>query len=158
MKKMKKWIIPIVALVLGVSSVTAYAKAPIKPIEARDIKNKEAKKEFKNGVKAFNKEKYDEAATHFTAAEQAEPNAPEVHINLALALAKQGKTEEAKKHFDQAASLLSGGGASGGSASGGGMSTEPSPGQGGAPVQKNQPSSGGSSSDAGQRNQAGPTS
>ncbi|MBI3803227.1 MAG: tetratricopeptide repeat protein [Nitrospirae bacterium] len=123
---MKKWIVPIVALALGFSTVTAFAKAPVEPMEARQIKNKDAKKEFKAGVKAFNKERYSEAATHFTAAEQAEPNAPEIHINLALALAKEGKADEAKKHFDQAASLLAGGGAS--------------TGQGGAPAQRNQPS------------------
>ena len=129
---MKKWIVPIAALALGLSSVTAFAKAPVEPMEAHQIKNKEAKKEFKSGVKAFNKEKYSEAVQHFTAAEQAEPNAPETHINLALALAKDGKADEAKKHFDRAADLLSGGGTTGGT----------SPGQGGAPARQSQPQSG----------------
>ncbi|TAK09297.1 MAG: tetratricopeptide repeat protein [Candidatus Manganitrophaceae bacterium] len=128
---MKKWIVPIMALALGLGAATAFAKAPVEPMEAHQIKNKEAKKEFKEGVKAFNKEKYSEAVQHFTAAEQAEPSAPETHINLALALAKEGKADEAKKHFDRATELLSGGGTA-------------SPGQGGAPAQKSQPQPGSS--------------
>lgn len=141
---MKRWIIPMMALTLGLSTVDAFAKAPVEPMEAHQVQNKEAKKEFKAGVKAFNKEKYSEAVQHFTAAEQAEPSAPETHINLALALAKDGKADEAKKHFDRAAELLAGGGTA-------------SPGQGGAPAQKNQsqsqPQSGSSSGSS-----AGPNS
>jgi len=110
---MKKWIIPVMALALGLGSATAFAKAPVEPMEAHQIKNKDAKKEFKEGVKAFNKEKYDQAVTHFTAAEQADPNAPEIHVNLGLALASEGKTEEANKHFAQAATLLAGSATSG---------------------------------------------
>lgn len=122
---MKKLIIPIMALMLGVTSITAFAKEDLKPIEAKEIKNKDAKREFKAGVKAFKKANYSEAVTHFEAAEKAEPTAPEPHINLGLALAREGKVDEAKKHFDQAATLLAQSGAQAGRG-GAGSSQSPS--------------------------------
>lgn len=132
---MKKWlwILPIALLVTSTDAFAA--KSQVKPIEARKIENKDAKKEFKQGVKAFNNAKYDEAATHFSAAAQAEPNLPEIHINLAMALAQQGKADEAKKHFDEATSLLmqtaSAGGATGNQQSGSAPGKGMSPGSGG---------------------------
>lgn len=106
---MKKWIGVFIPVVLLFTSAAAFAaRSPMTPVEAKKIENKDAKKEFKQGVKAFKKAKYDEAATHFAAAAQAEPTLPEAHINLALALAEQGKGDEAKKHFDEATSLITG--------------------------------------------------
>lgn len=135
---MKKWIGVIIPVVLLFTSAAAFAaKSNIQPVEAKKIDNKDAKKEFKQGVKAFKGAKYDEAVTHFTAVTQAQPNLPEAHINLALALAEQGKADEAKKHFDEATSLIvasaAGGGAGaqksatspGGGTSGGSSSSTP---------------------------------
>lgn len=106
---MKKWIGVIIPVVMLVTSGAAFAaRSPMTPVEANKIENKNAKKEFKEGVKAFKKAKYDEAAMHFAAAAQADPNLPEAHINLALALAEQGKADEAKKHFEEATMLIAG--------------------------------------------------
>src|SRR5579871_6743033 len=100
---MKKWIGVGIAILLAFSSVVAFAKAPIHPVEPTNkIANKEAQKDFNEGVKAFRNEKYSDAATHFEAALKADPNLPEAQINLGLALAEEGKTQEAKKAFDEA--------------------------------------------------------
>jgi hypothetical protein len=122
---MKKWIGVIIPVVLLFTSAAVFAaRSPMTPVEAKKIDNKDAKKEFKQGVKAFKKAKYDEAATHFAAAAQAEPTLPEAHINLALALAEQGKADEAKKHFDEATTLITGSASS--TAQKGGGATSPS--------------------------------
>lgn len=52
------------------------------------------------------REESDEAVTHFQAAEQEDPTIPETHVNLAMALAAAGQTDQAEKHFDQAANLI----------------------------------------------------
>lgn len=105
---MKKWIGLGIALFLAFTSVSAFAKSPIHPVEpTKKIENKDARKGFDEGVKAFKNEKYGEAATHFEAALKADPNLPEAQINLGLALAEEGKTQEAKKAFDEAVNLIS---------------------------------------------------
>jgi outer membrane protein assembly factor BamD (BamD/ComL family) len=140
---MKKLIVPIIALVLGLSYVSAFAKENLKPIEAKELKNKDAKKEFKQGIKAFKKANYSEAVTHFEAAEKAEPTAPEPHINLGLALAREGKVEEAKKHFDLAATLLAQSGSQAGKG-GAGSSQSPSTQNNQSPPAQSTPSPSGS--------------
>ena len=105
---MKKWIGVGIAIFLAFSSVVAFAKSPIHPVEPTNkIANKEAQKDFNEGVKAFRNEKYSDATTHFEAALKADPNLPEAQINLGLALAEEGKTQEAKKAFDEAVNLIS---------------------------------------------------
>ena len=110
---MKTWIGFLTALILALTVTTGYARKPVELLEPKKIENKEAQKEFNEGVKAFKKEKYEEAVMRFQAAEKADPNMPEIHINLALAFAHQGKKEEAKKQFDQALTLISPGAAPG---------------------------------------------
>lgn len=63
--------------------------------------------EFNKGVDAYNEEKYVNAQQHFQNVTKINPNIPEAHLNLALSLYRQGKTEEADRHFDQAKQLLS---------------------------------------------------
>jgi Flp pilus assembly protein TadD len=63
--------------------------------------------EFDKGVDAYNEEKYVNAQQHFENVTKINPNIPEAHLNLALALYRQGKTEQADRHFDEAQKLLS---------------------------------------------------
>lgn len=66
-----------------------------------------AQDEFNKGVDAYNNEQYVNAQQHFQNVTKINPNIPEAHLNLALALYRQGKTEEADRHFDRAKELLS---------------------------------------------------
>lgn len=82
--------------------------------------------EFNKGIDAYQNEQYVNAQQHFANVTKINPNIPEAHLNLALALYRQGKTEEADRHFDQAQKLLSkegmgGTGAGGGLGEGGGQ-------------------------------------
>lgn len=63
--------------------------------------------EFNKGVSAYNDEKYVNAQQHFQNVTKINPNIPEAHLNLALSLYRQGKTEQADRHFDEAKKLLS---------------------------------------------------
>ena len=122
---MKKWIGWSVAVLMVLSAATVFAKASLTPVEPNKIQNKDAKKEFKEGMKAFKNEKYSEAATHFEAAAKADPNLAEAHINLGLALAEQGNTDEAKKHFDEATNIIAGKAGGKGGAPKGNVQTQP---------------------------------
>lgn len=62
--------------------------------------------EFNKGVDAYNEEKYVNAQQHFENVTKINPNIPEAHLNLALALYRQGKVEQANRHFDKAQQLL----------------------------------------------------
>lgn len=66
-----------------------------------------AQDEFNKGIDAYNEEKYVNAQQHFQNVTKINPNIPEAHLNLALSLYRQGKTEEADRHFDKAKELLS---------------------------------------------------
>lgn len=79
------------------------------------------KDEFNKGVSAYEKEQYVNAEEHFRNVTRIEPNIPEAHINLALALYKQGKSDQADKEFQAAQRMLSRS-----SGLGGGRSTDPS--------------------------------
>jgi Flp pilus assembly protein TadD len=102
---MKKWIGFLAALLLAVVTGPVFADH-IEPVQPKGIADEEAKKHFKKGVEAFREDKFDEAVIHFQAAEQEDPTTPETHVNLAMALAAAGQTEEAEKHFDQASNLI----------------------------------------------------
>lgn len=62
--------------------------------------------EFNRGVSAYQNEQYVNAQQHFQNVTRINPNIPEAHLNLALALYRQGKTQEGDRHFDQAKRLL----------------------------------------------------
>ncbi len=82
--------------------------------------------EFTKGISAYQNEQYVNAQQHFQNVTKINPNIPEAHLNLALALYRQGKTEEADRHFDQAQRLLAQegmGGAGGGEDTGGQQDT-----------------------------------
>jgi len=139
---MKKSIVGLAALFLTLNGPAVFAAAnpqDVQPVPSPKIQNKEAKSDFKEGVKAFKNQKYDEAVSKFEAAEKADPSIPATHINLGLALAKQGKEAEAKKHLDQAVILIvKGTGAPSTSEGSSGMTpgaggAAPAPGSGGGP-------------------------
>ncbi|TAK07668.1 MAG: tetratricopeptide repeat protein [Candidatus Manganitrophaceae bacterium] len=65
------------------------------------------KDEFNKGVAAFEKEQYVNAQEHFQNVTRIDPNIPEAHLNLALSLYRQGKTDQADKEFQTAQRLLS---------------------------------------------------
>lgn len=75
--------------------------------------------EFNKGVEAYNEEKYVNAQQHFQNVTRVNPNIPEAHLDLALSLYRQGKIDEAGRHFDQAKQLLSKEGMGGAGAGGG---------------------------------------
>jgi len=54
------------------------------------------------GIAHYNQGHWDAALTHFTEAAKADPQAAEVHYNVALALDKLGKHKEATEHFHAA--------------------------------------------------------
>ncbi|MEP6958482.1 MAG: hypothetical protein ABI980_07105 [Nitrospirota bacterium] len=56
----------------------------------------------KEGIARYNQEYWDAALTHFTEAAKVDPQAAEVHYNVALALDKLGKHKEATEHFHAA--------------------------------------------------------
>ncbi|WP_168060078.1 tetratricopeptide repeat protein [Candidatus Manganitrophus noduliformans] len=62
--------------------------------------------EFNEGVDAYNEEKYVNAQQHFENVTKINPDIPEAHLNLALALYRQGKTQQANQHFEKAQQLL----------------------------------------------------
>ncbi len=102
---MKKWMGFLAALVLAMATGPVFADH-IEPVPARGIADKEAKEHFEKGVKAFKQDKFDQAVIEFQAAEQEDPTVPETHVNLAMALAAAGQTDQAEKHFDQASNLI----------------------------------------------------
>lgn len=102
---MKKWIGILTALFLALGTATAFADH-IRPADAKEIKNKEARNEFNKGASELLKHNYREAAQHFQRVEQLEPNLPAVHVDLAMALAAEGQQDVAKKEFDRAANLI----------------------------------------------------
>jgi Tfp pilus assembly protein PilF len=57
------------------------------------------------GVGHYQQGHWDVADEHFRKAIEADPNLAEAHFNLALALDKQGKHEDATRHFKKAAEL-----------------------------------------------------
>lgn len=59
----------------------------------------------KEGIAHYNQGHWDVALTHFTEAAKADPDAAEVHYNVALALDKLGKHKEAVEHFHAAHDL-----------------------------------------------------
>ncbi len=56
----------------------------------------------KEGIAHYNQGHWDVALTHFAEAAKADPQAAEVHYNVALALDKLGKHKEAAEHFHAA--------------------------------------------------------
>lgn len=102
---MKKWIGFLAALLLAVVTGPVFADH-IEPVQPKGIADNEAKKHFNKGVESFKEDNFDEAVTHFQAAEQEDPTIPETHVNLAMALAAEGQTDQAQKHFDQASTLI----------------------------------------------------
>lgn len=102
---MKKSIGILTALFLALGTTTAFADH-IRPADAKEIKNKEAKNEFTKGSNELLKHNYSEAVQHFQRAEQLEPNVPAIHVDLAMALAAEGQRAQADKHFDEAAQLI----------------------------------------------------
>jgi Flp pilus assembly protein TadD len=56
----------------------------------------------KEGIAHYNQGHWDAALTHFTEAAKVDPQAAEVHYNVALALDKLGKHKEATEHFHAA--------------------------------------------------------
>ena len=56
----------------------------------------------KEGIAHYNQGHWDVALTHFAEAAKADPEAAEVHYNVALALDKLGKHKEAVEHFHAA--------------------------------------------------------
>jgi Flp pilus assembly protein TadD len=102
---MKKLIGFFSALALVLASGPAFANH-LQPLEPKEITNAGAKKHFDLGVQAFMNDDFDEAANHFQAAAEIDPTVLEVHIDLAMALAAAGKTETARKHFDEATNLI----------------------------------------------------
>ncbi|SRR5579884_639151 len=76
------------------------------------------KNEFDKGVKAYEKEQYVNAEEHFRNVIRLDPNIPEAHMDLALSLYKQGKTDQGDRELQAAQRMLSkssglGGGRSG---------------------------------------------
>ncbi len=102
---MKKWTGFFAALFLALIAAPAFANH-IQPVEPKEITNQEAKQHFELGVQAFMNHDFDEAARHFQAAEVANPGVPEIHLDLAMALAADGRTDTARKHFDEASNLI----------------------------------------------------
>lgn len=72
----------------------------------KGIADKEVKKHFERGIKAFKQDEFHEAAIEFEAAEKGNPMIPETHVNLAMALAAEGETDRAEEHFEKAATLI----------------------------------------------------
>src|SRR3569832_2124305 len=102
---MKKWIGIVTALFLALGTATAFADH-IQPVEPKQIKHKDAKKQFNEGMKKMKKDDFNAAVIHFQAAEKFDPNVPEFHIDTALAMAAQGQKIQAKNEFDLAANLI----------------------------------------------------
>lgn len=65
------------------------------------------KDEFNKGLTAYRNEQYVNAQEHFENVTKINPNIPEAHLDLALTLYQQGKTDQADKHFDEARRLYS---------------------------------------------------
>jgi len=105
MKTMKNWIRFFALLFPMLAMAPAFANH-IQPVEPKEIASQEAKQHFDLGLQAFMDDNFSEAARHFQAAEVAEPTVPEIHVDLAMALAADGKTDPARQHFDEAANLL----------------------------------------------------
>lgn len=102
---MKKWIRFFALLFPALIVAPAFANH-IQPVEPKEITDLDAKTHFDAGVQAFMNDNFDQAAKHFLAAEAADPTVPELHVDLAMALAAEGKTDTARKHFDEAANLI----------------------------------------------------
>lgn len=102
---MKKCILFLAALFLALAAAPVFADH-IQPVEPKEITNEEARQEFDQGIREFMNDNFSEAAIHFYAAEEADPTIPEVHVNLAMALAGSGETEDAEKHFNEASNLI----------------------------------------------------
>ena len=66
-----------------------------------------AKDEFNKGLSAYEKEQFVKAEEHFRNVVRIDPNIPEAHLNLALALYQQGKSDQANKEFQTAQNILS---------------------------------------------------
>lgn len=105
MKKITTWIRFFALLFPALAAAPAFANH-LQPAEPKEITDQDAKSHFDAGVQAFMNHDFDRAARHFQAAEAAEPDLPEIHIDLAMALAAQGNTDTARKHFDEANNLI----------------------------------------------------
>ncbi|MDC4227717.1 MAG: hypothetical protein MPW15_26705 [Candidatus Manganitrophus sp.] len=68
---MKKWIGFFAAFMLAMSTAPAFANH-IEPIPPKGIADKEVKKHFERGIKAFKQDEFHEAAIEFEAAEKRE--------------------------------------------------------------------------------------
>ncbi|MBI3803449.1 MAG: hypothetical protein HY282_06770 [Nitrospirae bacterium] len=66
-----------------------------------------AKDEFNKGMTAYENEQYVSAEQHFENVVRIDNTIPEAHLNLALSLYQQSKTDQANKHFDEAKRLYS---------------------------------------------------
>ncbi len=90
-----------VTLVLFLGGCAAASK----PLATAPDASASVKQHNEEGIQHFNMGHWDVAKTHFEAAVEADPTQPEPHYNLALALHKMGKHEEATAHFKKAAEL-----------------------------------------------------
>lgn len=62
--------------------------------------------EFNQGVSAYQNRQFVDAQKHFENVIRINPDIPEAHLNLALALYQQGKVDQAKKHYDDSENLF----------------------------------------------------
>ncbi|MBI3802585.1 MAG: hypothetical protein HY282_02345 [Nitrospirae bacterium] len=113
---MKKLIGLFAALLLMLGAAPAFANH-IQPVAPEEITNTDVKNHFDAGVTALMNDHLGEAAKQFQMAEEADPTLPEVHINLAMTLAAEGKKEAANRHFNEATNLLAKAGSSNGAQS-----------------------------------------
>ena len=88
--------------IVGIGIGTAVAGGPPALMTAADSKAHAANSE---GIKHYNQEHWDVALGHFIKAVEADPGSAEAHYNLALALDKTDKHQEAANEFKMAQDL-----------------------------------------------------
>lgn len=94
-----------IMIVLGMILVLGGCATATGPLATLPTQNPEAAQHNLAGIKEYNNGQWEDAKRNFELAIQTDPNLPEVHFNLALALHKLGKHEEATQHFTRAGEL-----------------------------------------------------
>jgi len=97
-----------IVLLVGLVTCTKNKAKPLMPLVLESGVKPQAIALTEQGTQAYERKLFDEAKNYFSQAVTEAPQSGPAHYNYALALNALGQTEEARKHFIEAANLAPG--------------------------------------------------
>jgi tetratricopeptide (TPR) repeat protein len=102
------WLFGAVLLLVGLVACSKNKAKPLVPLALETGVKPQAVTLTEQGTQAYQTKQFDEAKQYFLQAVTAAPQSGPAHYNYALVLNALGQTEEARKHFIEAANLAPG--------------------------------------------------